>query len=66
MEELPAVVAMEAEEQTPPAPPPRAGQGCRLGTPLLLRLLDQETPFPYCCLARRITSHLLMQEVHNK
>ena len=65
MEELPAAVAMEAEEQTPPAPPPRAGQGCRLGTPLLLRLLEQETPFPYC-LARRITSHLLMQEVHNK
>ena len=41
MEELPAAVAMEAEEQTPPAPPPRAGQGWRLGTTLLLRLLDQ-------------------------
>jgi len=25
MEELPAAVAMEAEEQTPPAPPPQAG-----------------------------------------
>ena len=42
MEELPAAVAMEAEEQTP-LPPPQAGQGCRLGAPLLL---EQETPFP--------------------
>ena len=46
MEELPAAVAMEAEEQTPLAPPPQARQGCRLGAPLLLRLLEQETPFP--------------------
>ena len=53
MEELPAAVAMEAEEQTP-LPPPQVGQGCRLGAPLLL---EQETPFPWCCLACRITSH---------
>jgi hypothetical protein len=30
------LVALEAEEQTPPAPPPQAGQVYRLGAPLLL------------------------------